>query len=47
MVYKSETALKAGHYGYSQWELVFVNDLRLDASVYFEIIFLGHITHYK
>ena len=35
MVYKSETALKAGHYEYSQWELAFVNDLRLDASVYF------------
>ena len=35
MVYKSETALKAGHYEDSQWELVFVNDLRLDASVYF------------
>ena len=35
MVYKSETALKASHYEYSQWELVFVNDLRLDASVYF------------
>ena len=39
-VYKSNLTLKARRYGYmySQWELVFANDLRLDARVYIQFI---------